>query len=148
MQSEAKPVPTTMLQASLDVRVLVSRLRRRILQVTDGEDLTPSQASVLMRVGRGDAVTAAALADAEHVRQQSMAVTLSSLERLGLINRTPDPSDGRRQIVELTGAGRERAEGARQAGVEWLARALEEQYDDAERRTIGEAMRLLGRLTN
>lgn len=148
MQSEAESIAPTMLQASLDLRVVVGRLRRRILQVTDGEDLTPSQASVLMRVGRGDAITAAALADAERVRQQSMAVTLSSLHRLGLISRTPDPADGRRQIVELTDVGRERVEGARQAGVEWLARALQEQYDDAERRTLVEATRLLGRLTN
>jgi DNA-binding MarR family transcriptional regulator len=148
MQSEAAPIAPAMLQASLDMRVAVSRLRRRILQVTDGEDLTPSQASVLMRVGRGDASTAAALAEAEHVRQQSMAVTLSSLHRLGLISRTPDPADGRRQLVELTDAGRERVEGARQAGVEWLARALQEQYDDEERRILTEAMRLLGRLTN
>jgi DNA-binding MarR family transcriptional regulator len=148
MQSEVTPIAPAMLRASLDMRVAVSRLRRRILQVTDGEDLTPSQVSVLMRVGRGDAITAAALAEAERVRQQSMAVTLSSLHRLGLISRTPDPADGRRQLVELTDAGRERVEGARQAGVEWLARALQERYDDEERRILTEAMRLLGRLTN
>ncbi|MEW2516811.1 MarR family winged helix-turn-helix transcriptional regulator [Actinacidiphila alni] len=148
MQSEVEPVPPATLQAALGMRVMVSRLRRRILQVTDGQDLTPSQASVLMRIGKGDAVTAAALAQAERVRQQSMAVTLSSLDRQGLIHRTPDPADGRRQIVELTDAGRERAEGVRQAGVEWLARALAERYDDEERRTLAEAMRLLGRLTD
>ncbi|MFE7123450.1 MarR family winged helix-turn-helix transcriptional regulator [Streptomyces sp. NPDC057617] len=148
MQSETNPIEASALQASLDLRVVVSRLRRRIMQVTDGEDLTPSQASVLMRIGKSEAVTAAALATAEHVRQQSMAVTLTSLRKLGLITRTPDPSDGRRQIVELTEAGRERVEGARQAGVEWLARAFQERFDDAERRTVVEAMRLLGRLAD
>ncbi|MFI2259508.1 MarR family winged helix-turn-helix transcriptional regulator [Streptomyces tubercidicus] len=148
MQREQNAIEPTVLAASLDVRAVVSRLRRRILQVTDAEDLTPSQASVLMRIRRGDAITASALAAAEQVRQQSMAVTLSSLQQLGLITRSPDPSDGRRQIIELTEAGRERAEGNRHAGVEWLARALQEQYDDAERETIAEAMRLLGRLTS
>lgn len=116
MQREQNAIEPTVLAASLDVRAVVSRLRRRILQVTDAEDLTPSQASVLMRIRRGDAITASALAAAEQVRQQSMAVTLSSLQQLGLITRSPDPSDGRRQIIELTEAGRERAEGNRHAG--------------------------------
>jgi DNA-binding MarR family transcriptional regulator len=55
--------------------------------------------SALTRLGRGEVSTASALATAEHVRPQSMAVTLAALERMGLIMRTPDQSDGRRQII-------------------------------------------------
>jgi DNA-binding MarR family transcriptional regulator len=141
-------VSASALQASLDVRVVIGRLRRRLMAVTDADDLTPTQASVLMRLGRGDVSTASALAIAEHVRPQSMAVTLSALEQLGLISRTPDPSDGRRQIVELTDAGRERVEGARAAGHEWLATSFQTQLTEDERQAVIAAMALLERLVS
>ena len=148
MAIHAEPVSASALQASLDLRVVISRLRRRLMGVTDASDITPAQASVLMRVGRGDVSTASALATAEHVRPQSMAVTLSTLEQMGLISRTPDPSDGRRQIIELTDAGRERVEGARAAREEWLATSLQEQFTEDERQAIITAMALLERLVS
>jgi DNA-binding MarR family transcriptional regulator len=148
MANRADRVSASALRASLDVRVVISRLRRRLLAVTDADDISPAQASVLMRVGRGDASTASALATAEHVRPQSMAVTLSTLAQLGLISRTPDPSDGRRQIVELTDAGRERVESARAAREEWLATSFQKQFTEDERQTIIAAMALLERLVS
>ena len=148
MPPRAQPVSASALQASLDVRVVLGRLRRRFMSVTDADDITPAQASVLMRVGRGDVTTASALATAEHVRPQSMAVTLASLEQLGLITRTPDPTDGRRQIVELTDAGRNRVDVARDAGHEWLATSLQHEFSEAERQQIIAAMRLLERLVS
>ncbi|MBO0868198.1 MAG: MarR family transcriptional regulator [Micromonosporaceae bacterium] len=141
-------VGASALRASLDIRVVVSRLRRRLMEVTDAEDITPAQASVLMRLGKGDVSTASALATAEHVRPQSMAVTLSTLEQLGLISRTPDPTDGRRQIIELTAAGRRRVAGAKRAGAEWLATSLQTQFTEAERQTVIAAMGLLERLVS
>jgi DNA-binding MarR family transcriptional regulator len=134
------------LRIALDLRVVVSRLRRRLMEVTDSDDLTPSQASALRRIGGGVTVTASALAAAERVRPQSMAVTLSTLEERGLISRTPDPADGRRQIIEVTNAGRERVEGARHAGAEWLAATVQEEFSEDEQQAILEAIALLERL--
>jgi DNA-binding MarR family transcriptional regulator len=148
MNSDTEPVSASALRASLDLRAAVSRVRRRLLAVTDADDLTPAQVSVLVRVGKGDAVTASALATAERVRPQSMATTLATLEQLGLISRTPDPTDGRRQIVEVTAAGRERVEGARQAREEWLTTALQERFTEDERQTIIAATALLERLVS
>lgn len=148
MTTRPQTVGATALRASLDIRVVFSRLRRRLMEVTDADDITPGQASVLMRLGRGDVSTASALATAERVRPQSMAVTLSTLEQLGLISRTPDPSDGRRQIIELTAAGRRRVAGAKRAGEEWLATSLQTQLSEAERRQVIEAMALLERLVS
>ncbi|OMC14717.1 MarR family winged helix-turn-helix transcriptional regulator [Mycobacterium sp. SP-6446] len=133
--------------AARDIRVVFSRLRRRLRNVAVGQDLTPSQTAVLTRLWKEGASSASALAGAERVRPQSMATILAALAQRGLIERTPDPEDGRRQVVSLTEAGRERAESARQVREEWLARAMQEQYSERERRIILDALSLLERLT-
>jgi DNA-binding MarR family transcriptional regulator len=130
-----------------DLRVVFSRLRRRLREIADTHDLTPSQMSVLSRLDKDGPASASELAAAERVRPQSTAATLAVLDDHGLIRRSPDPRDGRRQVVSLTPAGRERVEGSRQAKEEWLARALQDRYSGAERRAIAEALTLLDRLT-
>ncbi|MET8858211.1 MarR family transcriptional regulator [Streptomyces sp. NPDC004579] len=150
-------------RAAQDLRVAFSLLRRRIREVSEtrdpaegsaqgsaqdpAQDLTPSQISALTLVSKSGAATASALAAVEGVRPQSMAATLAALDQFGLIQRNPDPGDGRRQLVTLTDAGRERVEGTRQARSEWLARAFEERCTEDERQTVIAAMALLERLT-
>lgn len=133
--------------AARDLRVLFSRLRRRLRAVGAGGDLTPSQTAVLTRLWKEGASSASALAGAERVRPQSMATIVAALDQRGLIERTPDPEDRRRQVVSLTQAGRERAESDRQVREEWLARTMQERYSEAERRIILDALSLLERLT-
>ncbi|MFJ9864016.1 MarR family winged helix-turn-helix transcriptional regulator [Streptomyces sp. NPDC101165] len=130
-----------------DLRVVFSRLRRRIREVAQDSDLTPSQESALSLVGKHGAATASALAAAEGVRPQSMATTLAALEQHDLIRRAPDPDDGRRQLVTLTEAGRARVEGNKQLREEWLARAFEDRYTEEERQTVLSALELLERLS-
>ncbi|MBK3575762.1 MarR family transcriptional regulator [Streptomyces sp. MBT65] len=134
-------------RSARDLRVVLSRLRRRIREVATDEDLTPSQESALTLVGKHGAATASALASAEGVRPQSMAATLAALDQHGLIRRSPDPEDGRRQLVTLTEAGRARIEDNRQVREEWLARAFEDRYTERERRTILDALALMERLS-
>ncbi|GAB7110064.1 MarR family transcriptional regulator [Streptomyces phaeofaciens JCM 4814] len=137
-------------RAARDLRVVFSRLRRRIREVAREEDegvLTPSQESALTLVGKHGAATASALASAEGVRPQSMAATLAALDQHGLIRRAPDPADGRRQLVTLTDTGRARIEGNRQAREEWLARAFQDRFTEDERRTVLTALELLERLS-
>lgn len=143
----AEGISQSAARAALDLRVAFSRLRRRIREVSETDDLTPSQVSALTLVSKSGAATASALAAAEGVRPQSMATTLAALDEQGLIERSPDPTDGRRQLVTLTDAGRERVEGTRQAREEWLARAFQDRCTEAERQTVVEAMAVLERLT-
>ncbi|MEC4763649.1 MarR family transcriptional regulator [Mycobacterium sherrisii] len=133
--------------AARDIRVVFSRLRRRLTDVQVRNDLTPSQTSVLTRLWKDGASSASALAGAERVRPQSMATILTALDQRGFIERKADPEDGRRQVVSLTKAGRQRAESDRQVREEWLARALQDRYSEPERRTIIAALTLLERLT-
>lgn len=134
-------------QGARDIRVVFSRLRRRLRDLATGDDLTPSQTAVLTRLCKEGASSTSALAGAERVRPQSMAAIVAALEGHGLIQRAPDPDDGRRQVITLTRAGRKRAESDRQVREEWLARTLQDQFSERERRVIVEALALLQRLT-
>jgi DNA-binding MarR family transcriptional regulator len=144
---DAAGVSESAARAALDLRVAFNRLRRRIREVSETEDLTPSQLSALTLLSKSGAATTSGLAATEGVRPQSMAATLAALDQHGLIARSPDPGDGRRQLVTLTEAGRERVEGTRQARQEWLAQALHDRCTEAERQTVIEAMAVLERLT-
>ncbi|MCW7945849.1 MarR family transcriptional regulator [Streptomyces hygroscopicus] len=147
MDQNPEGVSESAARAARDLRVLFSRLRRRIREVAGDDELTPSQVSALTLVSKGGAATASALASAEGVRPQSMAATLAVLEQHGLIRRSPDPEDGRRQLVTLTEAGRERVEGDREARHEWLARTLQDRCTEDERQTVLAALSVLERLT-
>jgi DNA-binding MarR family transcriptional regulator len=134
--------------AARDLRVMFSRLRRRLLEVATAEDLTPSQTAVLIRLIKDGPASTSQLAGAERVRPQSMATTLAGLDRHGLIVRTPDPEDGRRQLITLTEGGRRHAEKDRKVREEWLVLAMQDRYTDPERRVINEALTLLERLND
>ena len=134
-------------RAARDLRVVVGRLRRRLKEVYDTRELTPSQVSVLSRLSKDGPASASDLAAAERVRPQSVAATLAVLDERGLIERRPDPTDGRRQLISLSATGRQIIEGSRQASEEWLSRALQDRFTETERRTVIEAMALLDRLT-
>jgi len=132
-------------QVAIDLRAVVARLLRGFREAAADDSLTPSQASALMRLGKGGGSTVSALANVEKVRPQSMAATIEALEALGLVTRTQDPSDGRRQIIDLTDAGWARIEGAKQSGASWLERMLEE-LSPAELRTLSEASAIIERM--
>jgi DNA-binding MarR family transcriptional regulator len=133
-------------RAGQDIISMIGRLRRRIREVSTSDDLSPAQTSVLVLLGKNGAATASALATAEGVRPQSMATTLTALERQGLIQRHADPHDGRRQLVTLTAEGEAVFNGNRAARQEWLISRIRHTLTPAETRTLIEAAALLDRL--
>jgi DNA-binding MarR family transcriptional regulator len=134
-------------RAARDIRVAVGRLRRRVTDLAETHELTPSQLSVLSRLGKDGPASASDLAAAERIRPQSVAATLAVLEERGLVVRKPDPRDGRRQQVSLSRAGKAIFDDRRRTGEEWLGRAMEERLTEAERRTVIAAAALLDKLT-
>ncbi|MEV0159550.1 MarR family transcriptional regulator [Nonomuraea fuscirosea] len=141
--NEVQQVSEQAAHAAAEVWVVFSRLRRR-LQALEGEGgSSPAQASVLARLSKQGPASASELAAAERVRPQSMAKIVAALEQAGLVERHPDPEDGRRLLVTLTEAGRTRRQGDRQAREAWLARTLHERGDEEQLRAVITAMALL-----
>lgn len=126
--------------------MVFSRLRRRIQMLALTDDLNGSQAAVLTRLHKEGPSSASVLADAEAVSHQAIGAMLGVLQARGLIERSPDPTDGRRQLISLTAAGVARAENTSSAREEWLARTLQDRLTEDERRAVRHAMTLLGRL--
>ena len=147
MDPLAPAISSPAASAAGDLRVLLGRLRRRLKEVDNTDGITASQLSVMSRLEREGPAAPGVLATAERVRPQSMGATLAALEERGLIERRHDPADGRRQVVSLSDAGVEAIRGTRRVREEWLARALQDRYTEAERGTITEALALLERLT-
>jgi DNA-binding MarR family transcriptional regulator len=144
----ARSLSPTSVRAARDLRVVVSRLRRRLVDLADTHELTPSQLSMLSRLGKDGPASASDLAAAERIRPQSVAATLAVLEERALVVRRPDPDDGRRQLVSLSPAGTALFDDRRRHSEEWLSRALEERLTESERQTVVDAIALLDRLTH
>jgi DNA-binding MarR family transcriptional regulator len=126
--------------------MVFSRLRRRIRVLALTDDLSGSQAAVLTRLHKEGPSSASVLAGAEAVSHQAIGAILTVLDTRGFIERSPDPNDGRRQLISLTAAGVARAENTTSAREEWLARALQDRLTEGERRAVRHAMALLDRL--
>ncbi|KPF75589.1 MarR family transcriptional regulator [Brevundimonas sp. AAP58] len=64
--------------------------------------LAPAQFMTLIELWNDDGLTQAQLVERLDVEQATLANTLKRMERDGLIERSPHPSDGRSQIICLT----------------------------------------------
>jgi DNA-binding MarR family transcriptional regulator len=105
-----------------------------------------SHGTVLGRLDRHGPQSVSELAAAERVRPQSMAQTVTELESGGYVSRRPDPSDGRRALVELTEAGNVALQADRRKREGWLARAIAEDLSPEEQALLRDAVVLLRRL--
>ena len=130
-----------------DVRSVVSKLKRNLrAQSSIHGDLTATQIAVLMRLERDGPASTSELARAEGIRAQSMGTAITPLEAAGLIDGTPDPADGRRTILSLTGACRALIKKVRSARQDWLSRTIRARLSSEEQRQLAAALELLKRI--
>ncbi len=128
------------------LRVSVGLLLRRLRQAPVKGELTLPESSALVRLDRGGPATSAALARLEQISPQGMGTTLAGLEARGLVERRPDPGDGRRVLISLTQAGLRVLRDKRDARTERLARVLIEQFTRSELQHLMAAAPLIERL--
>ena len=129
-----------------ELRNVASKLKRRLREYGGREDLTPSQASVIVRLEREGSATTASLARAEGVRHQSMSTVVGTLLEAGLLQGAPDPDDGRQMLMSLTPQCLNWLRKSRAARQDWLTRTISQKLSVREQERLRDALELLTRI--
>jgi DNA-binding MarR family transcriptional regulator len=121
-----KAPDTSLTDAAAQLRLGIVRTARRLRQEAAAEatGLTPTSTSALATIERHGPLTPSELAELERVRRPTVTRTLGCLEREALVERTPDPSDGRSFLVSVSTSGRERLRRLRGRKNAYLARRM------------------------
>jgi DNA-binding MarR family transcriptional regulator len=99
-------------------------------------DVRPSYGSVLLPLWEQDALRMGQLADRARLSKQTMTTLVRLCERDGLVERAPDPEDGRATVVSLT--PRAKRFGAVAARV---VTALEQEVPERARRDLERSLK-------
>ena len=87
-------------------RSMDERVQRAMREA--GYDVTVAQSRLAQRIAdEGSRLTE--LADRAQVTKQTASLLVAALVREGLVERVPDPSDGRARLIRLSARGREAA---------------------------------------
>lgn len=135
---------TTHVDAAARLRLAVVRLSRQIRQNAQA-GVTPSQLSALSTLDRHGPMRLADLADHEGIARSTITRIVQQLGGAGMIDRSPDPADGRCAIAALAPAGAELLSGARGRAQAFLAQRIAAHELPAER--IDEVAALLEQLS-
>jgi DNA-binding MarR family transcriptional regulator len=131
-----------------DIRAVSRRLKLRLREHGGGNDLTPSQASVLLRLEKDGSATVSSLARAEGMRPQSMSAIVTPLQESGLVSGAPDPADGRKTLMSLTPKCLKWIHEARAAKQDWLTTTISGKLSVNEQQKLQAALQLLDRLVD
>jgi DNA-binding MarR family transcriptional regulator len=131
---------------AVEMRTVFRTLKLRIREHGGGNDLTPSQASVLLRLKKDGPATVSSLARAEGMRPQSMSAIVTPLQKSGLIRGAPDPTDGRQTLMSLTPKCLKWIQKSREARQDWLTATISQKLSVHEQEKLQAAIELLARL--
>jgi DNA-binding MarR family transcriptional regulator len=133
--------------AAIEFAQALGLLLRRIRAAAAQHELSLTEYAVLARISKNGPATTAELARAESVRPQSMGTTVATLEELGLVERKPDPTDGRQVKIALTAKGIGVRKTAKEAKRTWIAEAVA-QLTEEEKETLFKAGEIIKRLAD
>lgn len=134
--------------ARLDVPYLTDVLEeftRMFIRLPSVRRLSFTTLSVLHTLARGGPMRLTELTASEQVTQSAVTQIVTKLERDELVERRPDPSDGRAVLVHLTAAGKSIVDSRRTDRRAHLA-VLTARLTPAERAAIAAALPALTRL--
>ena len=98
--------------ANWAARLFARAIDRRLAPI----GLSSAYMPVLFALAGGASLSQKALAEQAAVEQPTMANTLKRMERDGIVERRPDPNDGRAALVSLTPLGKQKLGGVKSAG--------------------------------
>lgn len=128
-----------------ELRRVVGRFVRGVRRQADTP--TSSQSETLALIDRQGAMTVASLAAERKVKHQSMRLVVGQLEQSSLIQRLPNPEDGRSQLIALSEAGQAALARSREARQREIASLIDERLSDADRQLLRAAIALIEKLT-
>ncbi|MRH88157.1 MarR family transcriptional regulator [Nocardia sp. SYP-A9097] len=117
-------------------RLMEQALRDRIAE----HGVVPGQFAQLLALYEQEGLTQNELCERVRIDQSTMAHTLKRMERDGLIERTPDPADGRRALIHLTDRARELRDALQSAARE-VNDIATEGFSDTRRDALSSAVR-------
>jgi DNA-binding MarR family transcriptional regulator len=136
-------------EAAVELTFALKRLRARLRAEAGPQDgWTISQLAALGRIVREGPITTSRLAQAEHVRPQSMAEIVSTLKAADLVSASPDPTDGRKSLLRPTAAGRRLVKLRSASREAWLANAIEDLTEQGRADVLVDAIVLLNALAD
>ncbi|MGV0852690.1 MarR family winged helix-turn-helix transcriptional regulator [Mycolicibacterium phlei] len=106
--------------AATELREAMMAVTRQLRRHRPDHGLPLSQLQLLGEISRAGTTSPAELGARMGVRAQSLTDGLNELVNRKLITRRPDPADRRRQLIDLTDAGRELLERDRAERDAWL----------------------------
>ena len=140
---------TTLDTAALahDLRLAVMRFSRRLRNQRVDTSVTLTQLAALSTLQRHGPMSPGELATHERVQPPSMTRVVVALEGMGLVTRTPHPTDGRQVIIGLTPAAEELLGAEARAREAWLSERLHELAPE-EREVLREASVIIDKLAS
>ena len=126
------------------LRLAITRMARRLRQESD-PGLTPSQLAALATIESHGPLTPSDLAQIERISRPSATRILRGLVDAGLVDRRPDPADGRSALVEIEERGRKLLNRLRSRKNAYLSRRLAG-LEPEELETLDRAAGILERL--
>ncbi|MET9168799.1 helix-turn-helix domain-containing protein [Streptomyces cellulosae] len=127
-----------------ELRLTIGHLVRT---VRAADTMPPGESAVLGYLDRAGPMTTAEIAQQRGVTHQSVAKTVKDLLAQNLVRTEAHPGDGRKLLLHLTQAGRDRLAEERRRRADWLGAAINDVLDADERRTLEAALPLLSRLS-
>lgn len=112
--------------AATELRESMMAVTRQMRRHHSDNGLTVSQMQLLGEISRAEVTTPAELGTRLRVKVQSLTDSLNELLARGLIERRPDTSDRRRQLVEITPAGQALLDADRAQRDAWLHQTMRE----------------------
>jgi DNA-binding MarR family transcriptional regulator len=135
-------------ETASQLRVAIGAVKRRVRETSAEGDLTIPQLTALSRLARHRSMTTAELARREQISPQAMGATIASLEKLRLVARSADATDGRLSILDLTPEGLAAVRSGRNAVVDRIVTVLEESFTNEETEILAAAAPLIERLAD
>lgn len=118
--------------AATELREAMMAVTRQMRRHRPDHGLTLSQLEILGEVHRSGTIPPAELGVRLHVRTQSLTDSINELVTRGLIERRPDETDRRRQLISLTQAGAQLLEADRAERDAWLHDTMRENLSELE----------------